>query len=528
MQRYFSWILRSCGSHPQRVRAHTATWEERRWIYVLQTVFFLVGLLHLNGPFVSCHYPRQNLTFDVAQHVFHDGWKAVLVPRASYSKVELPSQPYGIYHLNFPFHGLLGWPAALLAPQYERAVVRLVSLVFALYSILLVHRVLRHWLDASASLLGTAVWAASPLLLHFGQVPMPDILATTGMMAAFVSAQRGIVVMSSVWFLFSLLAKMSVIPFGFPILVALCVARACGSWRRFLVLGAAWGTLPLLGVLGWIALGLADPPGSTVFVGWFTGRSTAVLENPWSVSCLLGFLGTIAVFGCGLIGTLGLVAAPWTSAVGMNLWVKVATLVAVVVYYYLGRVGGLEPQYSLPPSFWGIVVASFGLSPILSKLREARAFHVWAIVVVLLHMVLLLVGALFLKMSRVPNQCDVAAAGRFLPPNARVVVWGDFKGTCDAQSVWLGRNTLSYCHDLTPARWESGWFLGELERLRPLGYSHLLVFDDEARLSFRLGKGLATGYSTDYAGLSSPFRRWCDVRFKKLFEGEHVVLYALP
>jgi len=57
------------------------TRAEWKWIGILQAFFLVTALYGLNAPFVSTHFVRQNYTFDVAQHVFREGWRAVITPR---------------------------------------------------------------------------------------------------------------------------------------------------------------------------------------------------------------------------------------------------------------------------------------------------------------------------------------------------------------------------------------------------------------------------------------------------------------
>src|SRR5436305_13466653 len=97
-----------------------------RFVLLLQIGFLLMGLLRLSQPFVSAHFERQNQTYDIARHVFHDGWRAILLPKTSFSLPDNLAQPFTSVHLELPFHGLLGWPFFTLF-GHARAVVVLVS-----------------------------------------------------------------------------------------------------------------------------------------------------------------------------------------------------------------------------------------------------------------------------------------------------------------------------------------------------------------------------------------------------------------
>ena len=159
-------------------------------IWILQLIFILTALPHLDEPFLSVHFERQNQTYDLAEHIFHDGWSAVLFPKASFSVRGYATQPFTIVRFEIPFHGILGWPIAALT-GHDRAAVRIVSLFFAVLSISLVFLLLRRWVKPGPAVIGTILWATAPIVLHFGQVPMPDILSVAGLLAAFYFAIRG-------------------------------------------------------------------------------------------------------------------------------------------------------------------------------------------------------------------------------------------------------------------------------------------------------------------------------------------------
>jgi hypothetical protein len=497
-------------------------------VYVIQGLFFLIALIHLNGPFVSVHYMRQNHTFDVAQHVYHEGWSAVVTPKFGFSTVDNPSQPYTVVRYEVPFHGLFGWPAAAVFKQYERAITRLVSVVFSLLSIGWAYRVLRHWLEPFPSLVGTALWAMAPLVLHFGQVPMPDMLATAGMIAAFAYALRGNLIASSAWFLFMLLSKMSVIVFGLPILIALLLARGCRSFRPFLRIALAWGIVPLLGLVSWIALSRHDPPGSWAIVGGVeVNRSMLHLQNLLNPKFLRVPLVFLFPFGCGILGGLGLLAARWNSAARMHPWLKGAVALAIISDYGFEQITWVEPQYSLPVLFWVIVAASFGVRPVFDKFRRTLAGRSALGLATALHVVIAAISVVYLKAPRVPNLPDIEAAGRLIPSDARVLVWACVGIECP--SVWLHHNTISFVECGYPTPWPSDDFLRKVHELQPLGFTYLVAFDVETPHSKYWNRSLLQApYETDFADPASPFRTWCDGQFHMLFEGNRVALYSLP
>src|ERR1700722_14236731 len=152
-------------------------------VHWVQALFVVVLLFDLDPPFLSAHNERQNQSFDMARHVYRDGWSSVLIPKVSFIFEGYGELHYSPVLLEFPFHGLIAWPLVGVT-GHERAVARLTSGLCSLAAIQILYWIMRFWLPPFASVLGTAIWALSPLVLHFGQLPMPDILCTTGILAS--------------------------------------------------------------------------------------------------------------------------------------------------------------------------------------------------------------------------------------------------------------------------------------------------------------------------------------------------------
>jgi len=502
--------------------------REWRWICLLQLFFFLTALIGLDSPLVSADNGRQNHTFDLARHVYREGWSAVVQPKTSFSMEENLAQPFTVVHLEFPFHGLLGYPAAVLLKNHDYAIARLVSIIFVLISFRFGYAVFRHWLPPQAALIGITLWATAPLVLHFGQVPMPDVLATTGMIAAFACSLRGTWISSSLWFAFALLAKSSSIVFGLPILMALLVVKESLSFPKFPGLAVAWGFVPLLSLVGWLALGRGSPPGSWTIWSMYEDGTYAGLTDFAVFDQYLHFLEYLVPVGCGILGILGLAFAFHKNAPRMDRWIGGAIFLAILSCY-LGesRMMWREPQYTLPVLFWLILAVSFGIPPLLEKMRVSRLWRIGVIAVLVVQIVSVSSAIFFLKSSRVSNWNDLQAAAGLLPPNARVVVVSSiYLGT--SSSVWLDRNVFEIDFRATKRSFpgEDLQALAELKRnlgnLEAAGFRYLMVFD--YRIYTNKTKA---GYATYFTLPSSPLRHFCDDRFDKLFEGNHVLLYAL-
>jgi len=507
-------------------------------IGVLQAFFFVTALFGLNGPFASTDSQRQNYTFDVAQHIFHEGLSAVITPRASFSQLSkpdelssplpVPTPRYTICHLEVPFIGLFGWPAANMFKHHEHAVARLVVVMFSLLSIPFLYLVLRYWFDPYPAFFGAAIWTTSPLIFHFGQVPMPDILTATGMIAAFFFALHGRLGLSSGAFLFAVLAKMSILTYGLPILVALLIARDCRSVWDCVKLSLLWGLAPLLGLLAWLSLSLHDPPGSWVVIGGYQpgGFGPIQLTDLTNLEFYFRPLIFIFPFGCGLIGFLGLIFATGSDTPRMNRWLKIAIIISLATTYVLERILFAEPQYTLPVLFWLIIAASFGFPRLLEKLRENKHWRMIAAAIVLVHIAIVLGNAWFLKASRVPNLPDMQAAMKLTSTDSRIVIYSSF--TSQQPPVWLGRNTLSFHPiDHTPTPKDLLFLATRLRDFQKAGFDYLLMVDKEGRSTFGKMTSHGSTYDTDFTGNSSAVRLFLDQEFHKIYEGDHVILYSL-
>jgi hypothetical protein len=519
----------------QASQADCCRWEKpANWsVHFFQLLFLVVMLFELDAPFLSAHHERQNHTFEMARHVFHDGWRSIVTPKVSDTMEGYETQRFTAVLQEVPFHGVIGWPLTLFT-SHERAVVRLVSTAFALISIQLLYWILRFWLPPAPSAAGAALWAMAPLTLHYGQVPIPDILCTTGMLAAFWFALRGKLPASSSCFLFAVLAKLSVIPFGLPILAALLVARNCRSKRNFLQLSLAWGWLPLLGLLLWTGLlyWFAPPTPATVMY-IITNR------GDWITLVSLSFyevvLGCLLPFGLGVMGFVGVVFAMLAQRPKMDQRIKWAIISSNLFYLILVVRKVPESQYMLPMLAWCVVPASFGFNLLMDKLRAGAAWRIALGTALIMHVLMTVAFTIDLKTSRVPNFPDIERAARLLPPDARVVVVYRFPCGC-SPVVWLNRNIL--------ALWEPTGMAGRFTALRRFGFTHVLILDIENRhnpksadgplaLAGRLYQALrktppATEASLPgYADPASPFRRYCDQHFSSLFVAPHVVLYSM-
>jgi hypothetical protein len=523
------------GAIGQASQADDGRWEKpANWsVHFFQLLFLVIMLFQLDAPFLSAHNERQNHTFEMARHVFHDGWRSIVTPKVSDTMEGYETQRYTAVLQEFPFHGVMGWPLTLFT-SHERAVVRLVSTAFALLSIQLLYWILRFWLPPAPSAAGAAIWAMAPLTLHFGQVPIPDILCTTGMLAAFWFALRGKLPASSGCFLFAVLAKLSVLPFGLPILAALLIARNCRSKRNFLQLSLAWGWPPLLGLLLWtgVLYWFAPPTSATILFIIVNRGNWITLVSPSFYKIVLGCL---LPFGLGALGFVGVVFALGAQRPKMDQRIKWAIISSNIFYLILVVRKVAEPQYLLPMLAWCVVPASFGFNLLMDKLRTSAAWRIALGAALVMHVLMTLAFTIDLKASRVPDYPDIERAAQLLPPDARVVVVYRFPCGC-SPVVWLNRNIVSL--------WDPTGMADRFTALRRFGFTHVLIMDIESwhndksadgplALAGRVFQALrktpsVTGANPPgYADPASPFRQYCDQNFTSLFVAPHVVLYSM-
>ena len=79
-----------------------------QWVVCFfQILFVAILLFQIDEPFLSAHNERQNETFDMARHVYHDGWQSVVTPKVSYSWRNAIKQPYTAMLIKADLAGML-------------------------------------------------------------------------------------------------------------------------------------------------------------------------------------------------------------------------------------------------------------------------------------------------------------------------------------------------------------------------------------------------------------------------------------
>lgn len=508
------------------------------WIvWAIQFVFLIISLAGVDGPFVSVHFERQNQTYDIARHIFQTGWPGILTPEASFSSAGYTALPFTVARLEFPFYGLFGWPFAA-AFGHEHAVVRLIAVAFSLLSISLVFHILGHWLEPLSAVAGTFLWAFSPLVLHFGQVPMPDILCTAGLMLAFFLALRGQLWASSAAFAFAILAKESIIPFGLPVLTALLLAKKVHSVRSGVRLAVLWCAVPAVSLCCWLSLDFFGPRTPWTVLQTATDNTRGRLGDLLVSRFYVESAACIVPFGVGLLGMLALYFALTDGKGRMQRSLKLSIVFAAAFYWVVVVRKILEPQYFLPLVFWLVVAGSFGFAALWQRMGASRVARLGLFFLLMAHVAVAWRFTSDLKASRVPDYPAIETAARLIAPGARVAVVGRAYGA--APAVWLNRNveTVSdYPNDLAK----------DLPYLESMNFRYLLILDLESRHSRKLLQGTSasdlmrslkfviTGDEaadadsrTHFCDPGSAIRQFCDGHLTRIYDNPDVVLYRLP
>jgi hypothetical protein len=466
--------------------------------------------------------------------VFLEGWSAVLTPKASFSLPGYEARPFTVMRQEFPFHGLLGWPFVKWF-GHERLLYGSFLRCFALFSIEFVYLILQRWLNPGIAVVGAALWGFSPLVLQFGQVPMPDILCTTGMLGAFWFALKTNLPASSAWFLFAILAKVSVIFFGLPILTALLLAKNCRTTGDFFRIAISWGLAPLIGLLCWTALEIRDPDTPWTVVKLVNDNHRSSTRSLLAAKLYIFLLGSVFAYGLGILGMLGCFMAATKKSVNIRPAIMITLVISNVLYLLVVVAKIPEPQYILPLLAWLVVVAAFGLNRFMSR-PLGHGFSALITLAVALHLLVAFVFTCDLKASHVPAFKDIENAAKLIPANSRVIAAYPFYGAGPA--IWLNRNTYAV-H--TPEELEP-----VLPELQKDGFDYIIILDVKSHSVNphvgladlgRMGSTLfhsANGTNAqppanliDYTSTNSPFRQFCDHRFTRLYSTRYVVLYSL-
>jgi hypothetical protein len=502
-------------------------------------VFCLVGLYQIDGPYTDAFHERQNQVAEVSRNIYQAGLRSSWQPRARFGNPDNPGLGYTVLRLEYPFHGI---SSGLLYHVFGESpwVGRAVSIVLSLLAFWFALRVYAALAGDRAATIGLVLFALAPLTLHCGQVPMPDIVCTLGMIGSMALAisdracgdRPRAVVASALLFMVALLGKPSIAPYALPIFVSLISFDHGIGWnlkRLSLWLAIAFA-LPIV----WASLSVFDPVGtltSLKMAGDPTHKRN--IKDLMSIYFYIRIVSYIVFFGVGPLGVL-LAALGVRSALrdGRVLLTGAVGFSVAFVYCTIARLMWREPQYTLPVLFWIGLYASLGARSLLSGEAGWLRRPLLLVPLIVLQVGGMILATLDLKADRYPHYGELVAIQRVLPPGAKVVQISDSYGATPTYA--LSRTTIQFGGaapriSFSPAQSVGGPTstqdpLPELRSLHCLGYDYLIFID----YTFR---GRLFGNDRRWVQgrtLQPDLHRLAEQHFDKIFESPHATLYKLP
>lgn len=480
-------------------------------------LFLLISLIRINAPFTNASHERQYQTVEMGQSLIARTGATVWMPRAAFANYSHPEQEYTVVRLEVPFHAAFG---ALLARVTGEApwVWRSISILASLLSIILATFVFCHFVPEGGGFLAGALFSSAPLLLHYGQVPMPDILCTLGMITSFAVACLFKthkfyfkVILSALAFAAALLGKPSILPFALPICVFLFVPEDRRLEKKNFLPFCLWCAIALAPLLIWVFGSLHDPPGTMNLFSLSTHEQRGFpgdLRDPMFFVRVFSYL---TLFGVGPLGFL-------LSARGLCFISKsktknllIAALISILsTYMGMTRYMWREPQYTLPVLFWLSLFAAYGW---MYRPRILRLKLVFACLGIC-QLMTLAWATVDLKSDRVPNHAELQGLTRFLDKNAKILQVSPSYGA--TPSGLLQRTTLFYVPRSTKTQ-ES------LDFYRKRSYTHVLFWDYTLRGN-PLNKERRVVRARE---LEPELWNFAHSNLKLVYESEHVSLFAL-
>jgi hypothetical protein len=485
----------------------------------LGIAFVLIGLLHLRDPFLtSASHERQNQTVGLemsATQGLSGFWRE---PRVLFSSASAPELPYSGLRFEFPFPALLATIAGRAGWPEGKSFYVLLSLVCSLVSAWFLLLVLRHWqVPEHAGVAAGILWLFSPLVLHYGQIPMPDIFATCFMSAAlYLNVVRSSVFISSLLFAIALLAKPNVGPFAFPF-ASWILSDSTLSWPNRLVRIACWGILPTLFLGIWLLLSRHDAPHvqnllTLLQVGQLdAGAGGLLLPGVW-----IRMASYLTFFGIGAVGLLALVVSRRTDAIPPRTrWLFLAALLsAIFCYARFTRFMWREPQYTLPLLFWLTLFVGLRSASLFDRLRGSKGLRAAFQVAAVAQVVVTTALTMDLKASRAPADEELSHLRDAVRTSRRVLTLSPSYGA--SSSIWLGKNTLEYfAASQSPE--------ASLETFERLGFSAFVVFD----YSLRAGISFQARTWTDVAALQPALIKYLEGNRREIYRGRHSRVFSL-
>ena len=403
---------------------------------VFTMMIFLVGLPKSS---TSTAHERQNQTLLIAKKIHEDGFLSFWQPKANFLNEQAPkdpnSQPYTVIRLEFPYHGILGYPFSKIF-GFHGWLYATLSLLFSFTIIIFSWRLFRIFTDFYSSSFGLMLLVLAPLFLHFGQVAMPDVIALTGLVTSLYGAAYtvtnpkqlvinerknwlGFFISASLFSLIGILGKPSLLPYGLP--VSLLAIQLFEEKKTKIIAFLGFWLITIYPLILWNLLVYFDPPYSwNIFLA-------SVVQAPLFELLLspIFYIKTITwaiILGVGIPGIIFSISAiPIMFKLPKYRWWLPSALFSIVFVYISQRTYLIrEPQYTIPIVFWLTFFAAIAINELRqkgSKLVSPKLL----LGLFTIHLITVTWGVIYLKTDKFPTARSLTAISEILPPKAKVV-----------------------------------------------------------------------------------------------------------
>ena len=502
---------------------------------VFTLMIFLVGLPKISK---DTSHERQNQTLLIAQKINENGFFSFWQPQAnfgnsSYAPDYPNAQPYTVIRLEFPYHGILGYPFSKIF-GFHRWIYATLSLLFSFTIIIFSWQLLRIFTDFYASSFGLMLLVLAPLFLHYGQVVMPDIIALTGLVASLYAAAYtvtnpkqlaindrknwlGFLISASLFSLVGILGKPSLLPYGLP--VSLLAIQAFEKKETKIIAFFSFWLITIFPLVLWNLPIYFDPPYSWNIIK-SSGDQAPLFELLLSPIFYLKTMTWVTILGVGIPGIIFSISAIHVMfKLPKYRWWLPSALFSIIFVYVSQRTYLLrELQYTTIIVFW----LAFFVAIAIDELRKKGSKLVSPKLLLglfTLHLIMVTWGVLYLKTDKFPAAIALTAISEILPPQAKVVQVSPSYGA--TPTYFLNRSTAQFLPK------EDQYANLAIEDYQVLGYSYLVFFDYPlAANSFidviRYKRNLILSKS-----LAPKLYDYAQKNFEKVFEQDGVILFKM-
>ena len=515
----------------------------KKWFFlilVLSILNFFIYIFSIDSLYVSAQHERQSQTSGIALNIVKKGIISFWQPEVDFPMNRRYTENFNtqiidttIIRYEVPFHGILNWPISILV-GWKSWTPSLISFISSVVTIFLCWSFFSRFFEPKIAFFGVLILSTSPLFLHFGQVPMPDILSLMFLVASVLfatpytfnhqsnadSSSRSSwkiksLLLSASFFAMGILAKQSIAPF---LLSPAMLLSSQERGRRRILTVILYSVIAILPLLIWASLSVFDNPlYSTNFIEMAKDPNhKGFPQDLFTLNFYLRSFIYISIFGVGFLGVvLALYSLPSLFRNKKYDFFLGAVLGCLYLYISTPRLMWREPQYSLIVVFWLSFLASAGLQ-VLSRKSEyfsgfsKKIFRYSLLLLFIIQLFTVTAGTLDLKASRIPNAPELVEAGKLLPPEAKVIQVSPSYGA--TPTFLLNRKTI-LLEDSS---------ISALDKYIKSGYRYILFWDYTLRSGFSGGRKVIVA-SEKYPKLFD----FCKDKFKSIFIGNGVYLFEI-